>query len=112
MVILQYTNVTLRFFLELCALAALGCWGFQTGKGLVLKIVLGIGTPILIAVVWGMFGSPQATVKLSVLLHLLLEVIVFGLPVVALFAAGKPNLALVFGLTVVINRALMYVWGQ
>jgi hypothetical protein len=41
MVILQYTNLALRFILELCVEIALGYWGFQTGKGLFLKIVLG-----------------------------------------------------------------------
>ncbi len=112
MVILQYTNLALRFFLELCALMALGYWGFQTGKGVMLKWLLGIGAPLLTAVMWGTFGSPNAAVKLSAPLHVLLEVLVFGLPAVALFAAGKPTWAWIFAITVIINRALMYVWGQ
>jgi hypothetical protein len=112
MVFLQYVNLALRFLLELCALAALGYWGFQTGKGWVMKIGLGIGIPVLIAVIWGMFGSPGASVKLSAPLHLLLELVIFGLPAIALYAAGKHGLAGSFILTVVINRILMYMWGQ
>jgi hypothetical protein len=109
---IKYVNLALRFLLEICALLALGYWGFHTGKSLILKIVLGIGTPLMVAIVWGMFGSPGAPVKLSASFHLLLEFIIFGLPVVALYVAGKPGLSLVFGLTVVINRSLMYIWKQ
>lgn len=112
MLILQNFNLALRFFLELCALGALGYWGFHTGKGTITKIALGIGAPFVIAVIWGIFGSPNASVKLSALLHLFLELIVFGLPIVALFAAGKPHLAWIYGAAVIINRFLMFVWGQ
>lgn len=112
MLILQYANLALRFFLELCALAALGYWGFQTGKGILMKIALGIGTPLFVAVIWGIFGSPNALVKLSGILHLFLELMVFGLPVAALLAASKPDLAWIYGFTVIINRLLMFVWGQ
>ncbi len=109
---LQTANLALRFILELCALASLGYWGFHTYKGLFLKIAWGIGAPLLLAFVWGMLGSPGATVKLSASLHLLLELVVFGLPAIALYAAGKQTLALSYGIAVVINRALMYIWQQ
>jgi hypothetical protein len=109
---IKYANLVLRFLLELCALFALGYWGFHTGKSLILKIVLAFGAPLIVAVVWGIFGSPGAPVKLSAPLHLLLELMVFGLPIVALYAAGKPGLSFVFGLVVIINRSLMYIWKQ
>ncbi|MBO8164250.1 MAG: YrdB family protein [Brevibacillus sp.] len=109
---LQSANLALRFFLELCALAALGYWGFQTGKGLLLKMVLGIGAPLLIAIVWAILGSPSAPLKLSAPLHLLLELVVFGIPAIALYASGKQDLAWIYGVVVVINRVLMYIWGQ
>lgn len=112
MVFLQYTNLALRFFLELCALAALGYWGFLTGKGWVMKIGLGVGAPVLIAVIWGMFGPPGASVKLSAPLHLFLELLIFGLAAIALYVAGKHGLVWIFIMTVVINRILMYIWGQ
>ena len=34
MIVLKYANLVLAFLLELCALAALGYWGFVTGGGL------------------------------------------------------------------------------
>ncbi|MEW9670102.1 YrdB family protein [Ammoniphilus sp. 3BR4] len=110
--LIKSANIALRFLLELCALAALGYWGSQTGKGTIMKLAMGIGAPLLIAVVWGTFGAPGASVKLSKSLHLLLELVVFGLPAFALYAVRKPDLAWTYGLAVVINRALMFIWEQ
>jgi hypothetical protein len=105
-------NVGLRFVLELCALVAYGYWGFQTGHGPLSKIALGIGIPLLAAVIWGLFGAPHSTTKVTGIVHLMLEVAVFGTAAVALYAAGKHGLAGAFGLALVINRVLMFIWRQ
>jgi hypothetical protein len=105
-------NLALRFVLELCALGALGYWGFKTGGGLMMKIGLGIGAPLVAAVVWGTFVSPRATVQLPGLVVLLLQVLVFGLAAAGLVVTGHRTLALVFGVIVAINAILMYLWGQ
>jgi hypothetical protein len=47
--VIKGANLALRFLLELCALGALGYWGFKTGGGLVAKIGLGIGVPLVAA---------------------------------------------------------------
>ncbi|KAA9021141.1 DUF2568 domain-containing protein [Niallia endozanthoxylica] len=41
MFILQSMNLGLRFLLEICALVALGYWGFHIGSGNMMKIILG-----------------------------------------------------------------------
>ncbi|MGC5326004.1 YrdB family protein [Brevibacillus sp. SYSU BS000544] len=105
-------NLALRFLLELCALAAVGYWGFKTGSNVFLRYCLGIGAPLLIAVVWGALGSPNAPISLPPLPHLLLEIVIFGLPALALYAVGKPFWALVYGFVAIINRILMFTWGQ
>ncbi|MFD1708783.1 YrdB family protein [Siminovitchia sediminis] len=112
MEILRPANLALRFLLEICALLALGYWGFQTGNDNVMMILLGIGTPILTALVWGVFGSPNAIVKLSMPLHICLELIVFGTPAIALYAIGKHQIAWIYGLCVIFNRLFMFVWKQ
>jgi hypothetical protein len=112
MEILKGANLLFRFLLELCALGAVGYWGFKTGSGIAAKIGLGIGAPLVIAVVWAIFVSPQAPVHLSLALSLLLQVLIFGLAAAALAAAGYRTLGWVFVAVVVINAALMYVWGQ
>ena len=110
--ILQNINLAIRFLLELCAIASLAYWGFVTGKGAVAKFFLGIGAPVLLAVIWGVFGSPKAKIKLSLPLQLFLELIVFGIPALALYTAGKPQLAWIYGICVVLNRILMFIWKQ
>ncbi|WP_221899448.1 YrdB family protein [Metabacillus idriensis] len=109
---LKTANLALRFILELCALAAAGYWGFKAVNTWFLKGILGIGTPLVIAVVWGLFGSPKAAILLSPGLHLILEVIVFGLPIIFLLLAGKIGLAWMYGIAAVINKVLMHVWNQ
>jgi hypothetical protein len=109
MEIIKGTNLLLRFLLELCALGAVGYWGFKTRGGKVAKIGLGIGAPLVIAVLWAIFVSPRAPVHLSLPLSLLLQLVIFGLAATALAATGHRTLGWVFVAVVVINAALMYV---
>jgi hypothetical protein len=105
---IRLANVALRFLLELCALAALGYWGVKTGASPVAKLGLGIGAPLLTAIVWGMLVAPRAPMPAPWLLRLIVELVVFGIAAAALYSAGRSTLALAF----VFNRVLMYVWGQ
>jgi len=110
--VIKAANLALRFLLELCALGALGYWGFKTGGVLITKIGLGIGAPLVAAVVWGVFVSPRAPVALPGPLSLILQALVFGSAAAALAYAGHHSLALLFVAVVVINAILMYAWGQ
>ena len=112
MIILQSANLLLRFLLELSALGALGYWGFHTADGVIAKLGLGLGAPLVAAAVWGVFVSPKPAVPLSTPLWLLVQAGVFGAAMAALLASGRPSLAWALGLTAVINGVLMYVWGQ
>jgi Protein of unknown function (DUF2568) len=112
MELIKSTNVGLRFLLEMCALAALGYWGFHTGDQLLLKLVLGLGAPLMAAILWATLGAPGAGVKLSGELHLALEVMIFGAAIVALAKADRPSLAGVFAVVFIINRVLMAIWRQ
>lgn len=109
---IKYGNLALAFMLELCALAALGYWGFRVGDGTLAKVALGIGVPVLTAVVWGVFIAPRATVKTPDPVNLVLRIVVFGLAAASLAAAGQPGWAWVFGVVVVANLALVRVLGQ
>jgi hypothetical protein len=110
--LIKGVNLALRFLLELCALVALGYWGFKTGSAAIAKVALGIGLPLVAAVVWGVFVAPRAPVALPGFVVLPLQVVVFGSAAAGLVATGHRTLALAFGVLVVINAILMYVWGQ
>jgi len=109
---LKGLNLAISFLLELCMLAAVGYWGFKSGSGWFLKFVLGIGGPLLIAAIWGLFAAPKAPYHLNGFVLLALEAVLFGSGVVALYASKNYSLAWGFAVIVIINRILMILWQQ
>lgn len=112
MALVKNANLAFAFLLELCMLAALCYWGFVAGHGLPQKLVLGLGAPLLVAVLWGLFAAPQATFTLPGAVLFALKALLFGSAAVALWAAGRPALAVVFIAAVALNSALAAVWAQ
>ena len=110
--VLKMLNLTVRFLLELCMLAAVGYWGFKTQSSWLMKILLGIGLPVLIAVLWGTFLAPRATHPLRGASFLLLELVLFASGAVALFASGKPALGWTYTIVLIVNKILIILWQQ
>lgn len=111
MEMLKLLNLGLRFGLELAALAGLGYWGFTLDRGWSWRILLGVGAPLLAAVVWGMFVSPKARVPLREPWRFAVEVLVFGSAALALAAAGRPIWGIVLGVLYLVNRFLLTAMG-
>jgi hypothetical protein len=109
---LKSVNLGLSFLLELCALAALAYWGFQVSSGPIMAVVLGIGAPLLMALVWGRFAAPASRTRLPIPALLVLKLVIFALAAAALAVAGQPVPAAVFAVVVVINLALAQLWDQ
>lgn len=109
---IKMLNLLVRFFLELCMLAAVGYWGFKTNSSWVMKVLLGIGLPVVIATLWGMFISPKAAYPLGAASHLTLELILLASGALALFASGQSTLGWVYTLVLLVNKILMLVWKQ
>lgn len=112
MEMLKTINLGLRFFVELAMLAALGYWGFRSGFPLSVSWLLGIGAPLLAAVVWGALMSPKASVPLSDPLKLAIEIALFVLSAAALYAADRPAWAVVFLVVWAVNRIGIAAWNQ
>jgi hypothetical protein len=104
--ILKALNLLVRFLLELCMLAAVGYWGFQTGAGWGMKIFLGIGFPALVTAGWWLAW------KLNGMPRLALELTLLGFGAVALFASSRPDLGWVYTAIVIVNKILMVFWKQ
>jgi hypothetical protein len=104
---LRGANLVLRFFLELAALGALGYWGFSTHETIWQKLLFGLGTPLLAAVVWGLFVAPKAVRPVPLPWRLLVEAVVFGAATAALLAAGRTTLGWVFLAVVVLSEVLL-----
>ena len=103
-------NLALRFMLELAALAAYAYWGWAAHEG-AWRYLLGIGLPLLAAVLWGTFRVPNdpgnAPVPVPGPVRLLLEAAFFA-GAVALLAAVSPRPAVVLGVLVVLHYAASY----
>ncbi len=109
MIVFESLTLLVRFLLELCALAAVGWWGFETGDTAAVSWLLGIGAPLLVAVVWGTFISPKATVKVPAAVWIGLQALVFGAAALALAVVAPAGLAAVFAVIVVLHGAAMAV---
>ena len=112
MTLVKNTNLAIAFLLELCLLAALCFWGFAVGHGLPMKLVLGLGTPLVVAIIWGLFAAPRASRRLTGGGLFALKALLFCAAAVALWFAGLPVLAVVFIAVVALNALLLYLWRQ
>ena len=109
---LKMINLALAFFLELAMLGAFAYWGFQTGKTTLVKFGLGIGLPLLAAVIWGVFMAPNSSTRLQGAAYLALKVALFALASAALYAAGSRSAAILLAVVFAVNTLLLYVWKQ
>lgn len=112
MELVKSVNLIVRFLLELCALTALGYWGFHVGNGMMTKFLLGIGAPLVAAIIWGAFVAPHAAYKASGVLQFILELVVMGSAALALYFSKKYGLCYTFSFVYVMNRILLTVWMQ
>jgi hypothetical protein len=99
-------NLALAFALELCALGALAWWGWRAGAEGWSRWALALGLPAAAAVLWGLFAAPQATFHVPAL-TVATKVVVFGAATLALWAVGRPGLAVAFAALVVANAAVL-----
>lgn len=107
-------NLVFRFLLEVCALVAVGFWGWYQGGGW-LRFILAFGLPILFAAIWGTFNVPndpsrsgKAPVVTRGVIRLALELTLFALATWALYDVGFAKMSFTFGALVAIHYALSY----
>jgi hypothetical protein len=103
---LRSANLAVRLLCELGLLVALAVWGFHAGSGLAGDLVLGLGAPMLAAVIWGLWVAPASRRRLADPARLVMEVLLFAAGVVALAAAGYLLVAVGFAAVVAANIIL------
>lgn len=104
---LRSANLTVRLLCELGLLVALAVWGFHTGTGMAAKVALGLGAPLLAAVIWGLWVAPASRRRLADPARLAVEVLLFAAGVAALAAAGYVLVAVIFAVVVAANIILV-----
>ncbi len=103
---LKWGNLALAFLLELCLLAAFCYWGFHANAGWPIKVALGIGLPLVVAVFWGMFMAPRARFPVSRPLYWINYCTLFGIGALMLAFAGHLVIALLFAIVALLNMIL------
>jgi Protein of unknown function (DUF2568) len=98
-------TLTARFLCELAMLAALAFWGYVVGEG-PWAWLLGIGAPVLAAVVWGTFVAPKARIPVSAPVRVQIELVLYALAAVGLSAAGQPVAAVVLAVAGLVTSLL------
>ena len=98
------------FALEVGVYVAAGYWGFTLDGPLAARVAAGVGAPVLLAIGWGLLGSPRARWPLRGVARVVLEVAWFGAGALALLFSGHPFAALVFWLLFVGNAVLRALW--
>ncbi|MGE7884620.1 YrdB family protein [Bacillus sp. NPDC094077] len=101
---IKHINLVIRFFLELCALASLCYWGFRFWENVYVKYVFGIGSPLLFAIIWGIYIAPKASLKMPEPYRFMLETILFGVTSVALYVVDQTTFAIILAVVFIINR--------
>ena len=103
-------TLVLRVLMEAGIVAAFAWWGYRTGAGTGMKILLAVGAPAVGFGFWGAVDFHQAG-RLAEPLRLLQELAVSALAAVALYAAGQHLLGWALGLLSAAYHALVYLQG-
>jgi hypothetical protein len=103
---LRASSLALKFFVELAAFAAFAYWGASVASGAA-AVALAIAAPAVAIAGWALFAAPKSERRLPRAPRVAFELSVFGLAIVALFAAGAPIAAVVLALLVATSALLL-----
>jgi len=90
----------LAFVCELFAFGTLAFWGF-TAWPFPWNIVAGIGAPLIAILVWALFVSPRAVVRVHPFVRALVELLVYAAATAAWWDAGQAWIGLIFAVVAV-----------
>ncbi|GHE12850.1 YrdB family protein [Streptomyces alanosinicus] len=105
-------NELLAFLVELAALAFLSWWGFTVSHDAALRVLLGVGTPLVAIVLWSLFAAPRARLRPALPLVLAVKAVVLGGGAAALYGVGHPGAAVATSVVVVANTAVAEIFRR
>lgn len=98
-------NDLLRLVLELFAIVSLGSWGFLVWP-LPWNIAIGLGAPVLAILLWALFRSPRAVLRVDPFAKALVELVVMGAVAFAWLGLGQPIVAAAFALIATVSGVI------
>src|SRR6218665_678451 len=91
----------IRAIVLVVAIGTLALWGFFTWP-LPWNVILGIGTPVIVLLVWALFLSPKAVLRLHPFLRAAVELLIYVGVTIAWWLMDQPIIGLAFGLVAVV----------
>ena len=96
-------SLALRFALELALLVFVAIWAASLDASGFVRLLLAIGAPVLIALIWGRWVAPKATARLADPERFVLEVVLFAIGGVAAGANWGILIGVAFVIVAVAN---------
>ena len=95
-----------RFLVELFAIFSFAWWGF-TAWSFPWNIAVGVGTPVIAILVWALFISPKAVVRVHPFIRAAVELLIFAAVTAAWWSLGQTWIGLAFALVAVVSGVMV-----
>ena len=89
-------NKGIMFLLEICTIISLGYWGFHSQKSTTLSYLLGLGMPLIAAVIWSIWAAPLSGRRLPMPYRGVFAILFFWAAAILLYQSGIKVYAVVF----------------
>ncbi len=109
---LKSLNVAAAFVLELCMLAAYIYWGFHLDANIFYQIIAGVGIPLVVIILWGIWLAPNADLRLRMSWLVVLKTALFALASLGLIMSRQPEVGILLLSIYVVSEGLGLIWGQ
>lgn len=110
--VIKYLNLLVSFLLEILLLIIAGYWGFHQGESVLMKYILALVLPVVIATLWGLFAAPKSKKRLKNPLRTIFKLVLFFLAVFFSYQSGHLALAVIFAVITILNVSMSFVFSQ
>lgn len=94
-----------RVVVLLVAIASLALWGFASWD-LPWNIVFGVGAPLIALILWALFLSPRAVLRVHPFLRAIVELLIYVGVTIAWWSMGQALIGTAFALVAVVAGVL------
>lgn len=104
-------NLTLRFLLELCGIAALAAWGWSVSDVLPVRLAAALLAPALLIAAWAVVVAPKARNAVPQTTRMLIGTVLLLVCAGLLALAGQALLGALFAVVNLVNTGLLLALG-
>ncbi|WEK62407.1 MAG: YrdB family protein [Candidatus Microbacterium colombiense] len=94
-----------RAIILVLAITSLALWGFFTWS-LPWNVILGIGAPVVVLLVWALFLSPRPVLHVHPFLRAVVELLIYVGVTIAWWSMGQALIGSAFGLVAIVAGVL------